>query len=133
MFVFYFKVLTVQSALEELVDLSKRSGYFTQIPNEDDFKKNNEDARKYSSWFFSEICSTVHKKCTGGNAADTPTIVDIFDQDFLLPNNCNFFCCDVKELVSKLPEFSQFDFILLDPPWWNKYIRRRKTKQESAG
>lgn len=123
----------MKSALDELVSLGISSGYFTQRPVKEDVLKNNEEARSLSSKFFTEVCSKTIAKCIGGNTCETPVIVNICDQNYIIPNNSKFYCCDVKDLEKTLPTLNQFDFILLDPPWWNKYIRRRKSKNEAAG
>ncbi|CAG9769346.1 unnamed protein product [Ceutorhynchus assimilis] len=46
---------------------------------------------------------------------------------FIIPENCKFLSKNVNEIDKYLSK-EQFDLILLDPPWWNKYIRRKKKK-----
>lgn len=50
---------------------------------------------------------------------------------FLFPENCEFYSKDVSEMSVHLQN-RKFDFILLDPPWWNKYIRRKRKKSSDG-
>ena len=67
----------------------------------------------------------------GGNDLDTAIIVQIKNNYFVIPKRCSFYNYDIKSIH----EFNlhQFDLILLDPPWWNKSIRRKKAKFQKNG
>ncbi|XP_055715967.1 N(6)-adenine-specific methyltransferase METTL4 isoform X2 [Phlebotomus papatasi] len=48
-------------------------------------------------------------------------------QEFLIPPECHFYQNDVRKIETfLLPGNEVFDLIVIDPPWWNKYIRRVK-------
>lgn len=64
----------------------------------------------------------------GSYNGEESTISVIENEEFVLPKNCEYFCFDVRQLSEKLEFKNQFDFILIDPPWWNKSIRRKKRK-----
>jgi hypothetical protein len=113
--------------------LLNKSNNLKHKPSQEDFEKNNETARKSSSTFFNEICQMDPDKFSGGNNSDRPILVNIKGNEYLIPNNSEFFCCDISRLINSIPATNKFDFILMDPPWWNKYVRRRKKHQESAG
>ncbi|XP_044756726.1 N(6)-adenine-specific methyltransferase METTL4 [Coccinella septempunctata] len=55
----------------------------------------------------------------------------ICNGDYIFPENCEFFCRDTKE-ISQCLSTKKFDLILLDPPWWNKYIRRKRKRSSHA-
>lgn len=129
--IIYFQVAIVKSAIEKLIESAKQNGHFVEILSNEDYIKNNIEAREFSSVFFSDICNVKLEKCSGGNTSDLPVFASIHGQDYLIPNNSRFLCCDIQSL--QLPDSSKFDFALLDPPWWNKYVRRRKTKQKTGG
>lgn len=65
---------------------------------------------------------------SGGNNTDQAVVKRLGSQPFIFPPFCKFFCRDVKEITESVESLGQFDLILLDPPWWNKYIRRKKAK-----
>lgn len=62
-----------------------------------------------------------------GENNDQPTVRLINDQPYLFPENCKFYCKNVSQLNEHLGD-AKYDLIVLDPPWWNKYIRRKKAK-----
>ncbi|KAG8236916.1 hypothetical protein J437_LFUL015242 [Ladona fulva] len=53
------------------------------------------------------------------------------DSLYLFPQNCCFHCCDVRDIITHVK--GQFDLVVLDPPWWNKFIRRKNAKCVEAG
>lgn len=55
------------------------------------------------------------------------------EQIYLIPPHCKFFNKKVEELESFLPsnEVNKFDFIVLDPPWTNRYIKRVKKQTDN--
>ncbi|KAI5707717.1 hypothetical protein M8J77_008335 [Diaphorina citri] len=79
----------------------------------------------------------------GENKEDHVIFADIrnpntrVEDRFVLPPHCKFFNWDIRHLgkwrTSELcgPR-GKFDFVLLDPPWTNKFIRRKKRQRVSA-
>lgn len=68
----------------------------------------------------------------GGNISKQPLMTEIENEFYLIPENSLFYCDDIRN-VSKYFLREKFDFILLDPPWWNKYIRRKRKKNQCQG
>ncbi|XP_018334648.1 methyltransferase-like protein 4 isoform X2 [Agrilus planipennis] len=67
-----------------------------------------------------------------GKNVRSDAIVASFNNDYyLFPPNCEFFSKDICELPSVIGD-RVYDLILLDPPWWNKYIRRKRSKNKKA-
>ncbi|CAG9864046.1 unnamed protein product [Phyllotreta striolata] len=66
----------------------------------------------------------------GGNKGPS-TSRSINESKYLFPENSSFFSKDVNEIEKHLTG-KKFDFILLDPPWWNKYIRRKRKASSDA-
>ncbi|XP_054263799.1 N(6)-adenine-specific methyltransferase METTL4 [Macrosteles quadrilineatus] len=126
------EISVIKLALKELKNAQKEST-FQATPSFEDLEKNNEEARKCASSYYSKIFQKDILYFNGGNNFYKPIIARIKEDNFLIPNNSVFFCSDINKLITSLPENSKFDFILMDPPWWNKYVRRRKKNQEAAG
>lgn len=69
----------------------------------------------------------------GCNESKNAVIVKIEAEDYVFPRNSHFYCHDVRDLASKKVRMDKkFDLVLMDPPWWNKSVRRRK-KSSSDG
>uniref|UniRef100_A0A1Y1LDX0 Methyltransferase-like protein 4 n=1 Tax=Photinus pyralis TaxID=7054 RepID=A0A1Y1LDX0_PHOPY len=97
------------------------------LPKVKEFSKSaNIEALETSATVYAESGRPNIANITGGND-DQAKLVEINDSCFLFPNNCRFFCKDVAEINDHLID-EQFDLIVLDPPWWNKYVRRKKAK-----
>lgn len=69
----------------------------------------------------------------GANTNDHSIECELSGQTYLIPSNCRFFNKNVLEIPAFLPLENQFDFIVMDPPWWNKYIRRINSVQQDKG
>lgn len=105
------------------------------------FNKNvetlTEDNNKIALEFIDEFNRNAHynvdKVFNGGNDSQFIVKTTMHDEDYIIPPNCRFFNSDVRNLNSFLTHEDKFDFIVLDPPWWNKYIRRVKAVNEKSG
>lgn len=88
------------------------------IPETQENNSNNNCARNASIEFY-EKTSTL-KTVYGQNQNS-----DLHKANgYVFPPRCQFFCDDVADM-NKLGD-EKFDIILLDPPWTNKYIKRKK-------
>ncbi|XP_060524520.1 N(6)-adenine-specific methyltransferase METTL4 isoform X2 [Cylas formicarius] len=66
-----------------------------------------------------------------GSNIGPPVDKMINNSRFFFPRNSIFFVKNV-ESISLYLEGKTFDLILLDPPWYNKYIRRKRKKSPHA-
>ncbi|XP_038112410.1 N(6)-adenine-specific methyltransferase METTL4 [Culex quinquefasciatus] len=66
------------------------------------------------------------KTYNGANSTQFVVLAEFASQSYLIPPNCRFFNSEVSNLANLLAPDDRFDFVVLDPPWWNKYIRRTK-------
>lgn len=59
-------------------------------------------------------------------------ITKLNDKQYLIPPKCAVYCKSIDEINWNDLKDS-YDFIVIDPPWWNKYIRRTKQFREDNG
>jgi 16S rRNA G966 N2-methylase RsmD len=53
------------------------------------------------------------------------------ENGYMFPPNCKFYCDDVINMKKLGNE--KYDLILMDPPWTNTYIQRRKKFNRDEG
>ncbi|CAG2240289.1 METTL4 [Mytilus edulis] len=72
---------------------------------------------------YDNLCNKLVKNCS-----NSPIKVKIKDDFYLLPAECSFIMGDTVNLkyFTKILGRNEFDFILLDPPWENKSVKRKK-------
>lgn len=86
----------------------------------------NNSCARYASIKFYEKTNEV-KKFFGHNQNPTLHIAN----GFVFPPKCQFYCDDVLHM-RKLGD-QKYDLILLDPPWTNTYIKRKKKIKQDEG
>lgn len=94
------------------------------------YESNDEAVKAAESIYESTKDCNLLLGISGGNNENYPLIATIHNEKYLIPANCKFYCDDVKNISKHLSCDNTYDVILLDPPWWNKYIRRKKAKTE---
>ena len=95
-------------------------------------KNNNKEAQLEAAKFYENEKSTNHS-FFGQNNENFSVLCDFGDKKYLLPKHSSFYCNDVCDISRKLGEKDKFDIILLDPPWWNKAVRRKKNMFDGNG
>ena len=118
----------VKQTFDKVVSLAKAEGLFSFNITPD----NNEAARIASQKVYQDTFSSEGENFYGCNDADVAITSEVKDKRYVFPEKCSFYCYDVRDLAAKLELKNQYDFILLDPPWWNKSIRRKKTRYLEA-
>lgn len=89
----------------------------------------NDAARLLSQQFFCNTNCESLKDLQGSNCCDYSQIVQIKNDDYVVPPNSTFYCYDVTDLGKMSQIDEKFDLIIMDPPWWNKSVRRKKAKK----
>ena len=118
----------VKQTFNKVVSLAKAEGLFSFDITPD----NNEAARVASQKVYQDTFSSEEENFYGCNDADVAITSEVKDKRYVFPEKCSFYCYDVRDIAAKLELNNQYDFILLDPPWWNKSIRRKKTRYLEA-
>lgn len=88
--------------------------------------ENNEIAVETAELAYEESGKALIMNAFGSNI-DNAKMQQLNNFSFIFPQNCEFFCKDVLDMSMYLKN-RLFDLIILDPPWWNKYIRRKRKK-----
>lgn len=82
---------------------------------------------------FREVASEkiIDAPLNGENALGNAILTNISDQTYIIPPNCRF----TNSCVSEIEKFASelYDFIVIDPPWWNKFIRRVRSCKREEG
>lgn len=84
----------------------------------------NITAAKNAQDIYKQTGKNLIRNLNGGNGAQQ-IVTTVSDANYLFPSNCKFYSKDVSNISQYLTD-EKYDFILLDPPWWNKFVRRRK-------
>ena len=127
----------VEKQFKDLLNLGLKQNVFltstSWIKTKDE---NNRTARQRANAFYNQIQNldfiTNEIVFFGRNTQSTAIISEVSDHSFIFPQNTIFYCQNVTEIENKLKN-EAYDLIIMDPPWRNKYIRRRKRKQAEAG
>ncbi|KAF5293907.1 hypothetical protein FQA39_LY13612 [Lamprigera yunnana] len=98
------------------------------------FLQTSDKPNSYAFDFASKVYAESHKASPInflGENASAAKFCKLNECNFLFPSNCKFYCKDVTQLSNYLANV-KYDMVLMDPPWWNKYIRRKRSKSNDA-
>ncbi|XP_071515387.1 N(6)-adenine-specific methyltransferase METTL4 isoform X3 [Panulirus ornatus] len=93
------------------------------LPNIDDFRRNNSHIRNLRKRFM-EVTSSILPQLDEYHKGDEFGTKMINDNKYLVPPDVHYVCDDVNNILLHTLGF-KFDVIVMDPPWQNKYVRRR--------
>ncbi|KAL7296430.1 hypothetical protein TKK_0010438 [Trichogramma kaykai] len=114
-----------QKIIDRAIDLQLLAKY--QIND------SNLQSRLESKQFYQDSSvRKFNKNFNGVNAKNCAIVANFQNERYIFPKQCQFYSLDVRQLQSMIDLSNQYDFILLDPPWWNKSIRRKKVKLEES-
>ncbi|XP_077274480.1 methyltransferase like 4 [Temnothorax americanus] len=122
------EVDSVKQAFSAMISAARDKDLFCRNNSFD----NNEVARLASMKFYQDTYSVKDENLYGSNDTNDAIISKAHDKKYVFPRKCTFYCYDVRDMEKKMELSKQYDFILLDPPWWNKSIRRKKMKCAEA-
>lgn len=117
-----------------LIEEGRKLGLFSYVPTLSDRESNNVAAQNKAHSFYRSYPVSPALRLHGENNLSQGLITQVNHEKYLVPAQCKFFSYDVNEIEHKLHLLAcPYDLVLLDPPWWNKYIRRKKAKCVNAG
>ena len=123
----------MRNVYEVLLKNVRALGHLNFISSPSDILSNNREARGLSSTLYRESARWMTVPFSGGNETGEVLMRKIGSEEYVFPQHCKFFNRDVCDIKDHLASIGKFDLILLDPPWWNKYIRRKKAKCKQEG
>lgn len=126
--VFRFQNQKIVAKSKKFLDDCKTNNLFKESTA---ISRTNENT---SFLLFKELCSdnVLNAPMSGRNSSDNAILTNISGQTYLIPPNCKF----TNSYVSEIENFAKldlYDFVVIDPPWWNKYIRRVRGCKPEAG
>lgn len=74
-------------------------------------------------------CSSDLSSFHGENNLDHGKVTKLGDCTFLIPPHCKFRQGDVGDIEAYLTQ-TKFDFIVIDPPWGNRFVKRARKKSD---
>ncbi|KAK3908686.1 N(6)-adenine-specific methyltransferase METTL4 [Frankliniella fusca] len=122
------RVTFIRTAFYKILGEAQSQTHFKYIPSSADVYDNNKNARMLSENLYQESSDWLASPFNGENTNDFAVLKRIGSELFVFPPHSKFFCRDVLEIKLNADLLGKFDLILLDPPWWNKYIRRKRAK-----
>ncbi|XP_077293971.1 methyltransferase like 4 [Arctopsyche grandis] len=102
----------------------------SEIKNDND--KNNTRAKEFAVECLQLTIPLKDTKGIKGENNQLNTVIhNVNGCEVLFPKNCSFKCGEIKETMKEIVN-EDFDLVVLDPPWWNKYIRRKNAKNPDS-
>lgn len=107
------------------------STFFLPQPTSSDLLLNNKPARQavahFMSTSFAIRCQDVTSCAHFLNPVDRCVEEEIYGEKFILPPLSELYKRDVEDLVKLVEKGRTFSFILMDPPWTNRFVKRKRT------
>lgn len=118
--------------LEESVALdfmAKLTEHFPDSPTVQDIRINNKPSREAVLSFMSSTSAWI-SNCTLSetyyNSSDEATVMNLFNEQFLVPKHSQFNHRKVESLELLVKQGHTFSLIIIDPPWNNRFIKRKR-------
>ncbi|XP_055321056.1 DNA N6-methyl methyltransferase [Sitodiplosis mosellana] len=61
----------------------------------------------------------------GGNDSKKPVVVELNGTSHIVPPKCTFSNANIQN-IDRIEPANGYDLVVMDPPWWNKYVRRSR-------
>nr|XP_040232711.2 N(6)-adenine-specific methyltransferase METTL4 [Anopheles coluzzii] len=93
---------------------------------------NNKEALEFVDHFNTSSQYDADRRFRGQNSTNRTIITEMDGESFLIPPRVAFINSSIDRFEEYIGRDEKFDLIVLDPPWWNKYIRRVKAVNAKA-
>uniref|UniRef100_A0A182RK21 Methyltransferase-like protein 4 n=1 Tax=Anopheles funestus TaxID=62324 RepID=A0A182RK21_ANOFN len=101
--------------------------------NSEQTSTNNKQALDFVDQFNNSTHYDGDQRFRGQNATECTIVTEMNGEHFLIPPRVSFINSSIDRFTEYIDGSEIFDLIVLDPPWWNKYIRRVKAANSKAG
>lgn len=127
-----FKRPLEDSEIEHFLIKCREENLFPSTDDSDVEKLKTENIKLMNEFYAN---SSEFGAFIGENNLDHGKVISMNESFYLIPPNCKFFNKKIDDIESFLPpnEANKFDFIVLDPPWKNRYIKRVKRNNAKQG
>ncbi|KAL7637419.1 UNVERIFIED_CONTAM: hypothetical protein RMT77_012147 [Armadillidium vulgare] len=116
----------VKKKFLEIQNSTSYTNHFELFPTLDDISFNNVLSRRAKELFLSLIDSDLYlSSFKGSNESEETRLFQINGHTYLIPPKSRYVNGNVFDLKSHFKD-EKFDLVLVDPPWINKHVRRRK-------
>lgn len=118
------KMSTENLRIEEFLTDCKIKNLFNTLTNSSDIDEIKQQNIKFMNEFHS--ISNNFNEFHGQNDHGYGHITKLNNQEYLIPPTCRFFNKPVDKISEFLNDSEKFDFIVIDPPFRCRYIKRLK-------
>lgn len=125
-----FQIQTIAQRTRDFVSVCQQLQHLRTKPS----AHTTEDHHNCSAQALSRTIYTAANACdtgtiTGQNLSANTIVTTINATPYVIPPNCRFNGANMADLESHVTGL--YDFVVIDPPWSNKYVKR--AKQMSCG
>ena len=102
--------------------------FFRDPPTSDEFRRNNKPAREAANRFLlsTSALQDTYLTIECSNVADEQTEMKISGEMCIIPPRCQFYRNNVSSLDILVNSHQKFPLIVMDPPWTNRFIKRKR-------
>ena len=95
--------------------------------NQDDIDLRKQENINFMNDFYQNTAQVKYSDFHGENTLSSGVEIMLEDEKYLIPEHCRFINKNIEYISNYLPfDENTFDFIMMDPPWTNRYIKRIK-------
>lgn len=124
--IFLVQISHVQGLYKKIRDEIADRLLFCTSQNTDQLK--NTEAAELAQNVYEQTGKNPINDISGGNGTQS-IVTSVSGTKYLFPSNCRFYCKDICKINEDLTD-QEYNFIVIDPPWWNKFVRRKKRKTD---
>ncbi|XP_065226204.1 N(6)-adenine-specific methyltransferase METTL4 isoform X2 [Planococcus citri] len=113
--------------------LAAKSDYFVANKCRNSTSSNNATAINVANSTLTRLTASNDQHFDGGNSNDQAVAANVRNESYLIPPRCRFYNYDIDRISEKLSRDEPlYDFMLIDPPWQNKHVRRKNASPNPA-